>query len=321
MNVYDFDETIYNGDSTKDFLKFLIKKNKKALIYLPNIGFSFTKYILSLNSKENVKESVYQIFSLFDDINKEVIEFWDINQNKIKPFYLKQMKNDDLIISASPQFLLEELCTRLNVNIIASLVDVKTGKCLSKNCYGDNKVVRFKLLFPNDKINVFYSDSFSDQPIADISEKSFIVKKDDIYPWNEYEESKKDKIIKMFFSKDFIMFLIIGVINTFNGTFFALIFSSWVNENFAFVIGYLISLSIGYLLNSIIIFKNKLNIKKFIKYCISYIPNFIVQYIVVYILFNVLGWYKLFAYATAAIIGIPITFLLLKLFAFSKKED
>ena len=29
MNVYDFDDTIYNGDSSLDFVLFCFKKNKK----------------------------------------------------------------------------------------------------------------------------------------------------------------------------------------------------------------------------------------------------------------------------------------------------
>ena len=35
MNVYDFDKTIYNGDSTLDFYIFSIKKNLLLLRYFP----------------------------------------------------------------------------------------------------------------------------------------------------------------------------------------------------------------------------------------------------------------------------------------------
>ena len=38
MNVFDFDETIYRGDSTRDFVIFCMKRHKKALLYLPYIG-------------------------------------------------------------------------------------------------------------------------------------------------------------------------------------------------------------------------------------------------------------------------------------------
>ena len=35
MNVYDFDGTIYDGDSTLDFWYFCLKKHPQILLYLP----------------------------------------------------------------------------------------------------------------------------------------------------------------------------------------------------------------------------------------------------------------------------------------------
>lgn len=125
-----------------------------------------------------------------------------------------------------------------------------------------------------------------------------------------------NKIKNIFINKEFILFIIIGVINTFNGIVFSFIYSSLLNENLAFVLGYISGLIVSYILNSYITFKEKLSITKFLKFGISYIPNFIIQNIVVIITFNILGLHKLIAYCLAAIIGIPVTFALLKLFAF-----
>lgn len=127
------------------------------------------------------------------------------------------------------------------------------------------------------------------------------------------------KLIDFFCTKEFFLFIIIGVINTFNGTLFSYVYSSFLNENIAFVFGYISGLIISYILNSLITFKDKLNCSKFIKFAISYIPNFIVQNIVVLVVFNMLGLHKLIAYALAAIIGVPITFIFMKVFAFKRK--
>ena len=35
MNVFDFDGTIYSGDSTIDFYFFALKRNVKLLLFLP----------------------------------------------------------------------------------------------------------------------------------------------------------------------------------------------------------------------------------------------------------------------------------------------
>ncbi|MDU2992962.1 MAG: GtrA family protein [Clostridium sp.] len=133
-------------------------------------------------------------------------------------------------------------------------------------------------------------------------------------------ESLINRIKEVFFSKQFIMFVFIGVINTFNGVIFSYIYSSFLNENIAFIFGYISGLVISYILNSYVTFKEKLEFNKFIKFTISYIPNFIIQNIVVFIVFNMMGLHKLIAYGLAAVIGVPITFVFMKFFAFKKNK-
>lgn len=133
-------------------------------------------------------------------------------------------------------------------------------------------------------------------------------------------ESLINKIKEVFFSKQFIMFVFIGVINTFNGVIFSYIYSSFFNENVAFIFGYISGLVISYILNSYVTFKEKLEFNKFIKFAVSYIPNFIIQNIVVFIVFNMMGLHKLIAYGLAAVIGVPITFVFMKFFAFKKNK-
>lgn len=134
----------------------------------------------------------------------------------------------------------------------------------------------------------------------------------------------KDLILKtrnIFFTKQFIIFLLIGIINTFNGSFFSYLFSLVLESSIAFGFGYVVGLTISYILNSLITFKEKLDIKKFIKFFISSMPNFIIQYIVVLIVINILHMQDIIAYVLAALIGVPVTFILMKFFTFKKKAD
>ena len=129
----------------------------------------------------------------------------------------------------------------------------------------------------------------------------------------------KSKLISLFFDPSFILFLVVGVFNTFNGVVFSYLYSIVIpNANLAFIVGYVTSLTISYLLNSKISFKEELSFPKYIKFCISYIPNFLIQNAVVILLFNILNWPKLIAYCLAAVIGIPVTYLFIKVFAFKK---
>lgn len=126
------------------------------------------------------------------------------------------------------------------------------------------------------------------------------------------------KIKSTFLDKKFILFGLIGIINTFNGVVFSYLYSLFFNGNLSFILGYILSLMIAYVLNSFITFKENLSFVRFIKFLVSYIPNFIIQNIVVILIFNILGFHRLIAYILAAIIGIPVTFFLLKFFAFKE---
>ena len=41
MNIYDFDETIYDSDSTKDFYFYCLKKYPKILLSVPIMAWTF----------------------------------------------------------------------------------------------------------------------------------------------------------------------------------------------------------------------------------------------------------------------------------------
>lgn len=130
----------------------------------------------------------------------------------------------------------------------------------------------------------------------------------------------KKKALKDFFSLQFLTYAIVGTVNTVNGIILALIYSNFFDENLSFIFGYITGLLFSYILNSIVTFKQSLSFKKLIKYVISYIPNFLIQNIAVVVFYNILGWYKLIAYSLAAVVAVPITFLLMKYFTFGNKD-
>ncbi len=184
MNVYDFDRTIYNGDSTVDFYFFCLKRHKKILLLLPSLFFAFLRfYCFKIGDKTQFKEKMYR-FLKYCDIDRDLDDFWTIHDKKIKKWYLNQQKNDDVIISASPEFLLCPLEKSFNFNVIGSKVDKFNGKYSGTNCYYEEKVVRFKEAYPKGTIDGFYSDHYSDEPLALVAKKAYIVDGDSIYDWD-----------------------------------------------------------------------------------------------------------------------------------------
>lgn len=188
VNVYDFDKTIFDGDSTQKFYLYLLKKQPKIALYLPKQFVYFIPFCLGKMEKTKFKEKFYSCFNVVKDIDKEVENFWDINIKGIKSWYYEKQEDTDIIISASPEFLLAPICKRLGIkSLIASKVDKYTGKYKGLNCYGEEKVKRLNKEIPNTIIREFYSDSFSDEPLAELAKKSYIVARDSLYPWWEYK--------------------------------------------------------------------------------------------------------------------------------------
>lgn len=136
------------------------------------------------------------------------------------------------------------------------------------------------------------------------------------------------KFISIFFNKQFILFAVIGLVNTINTTLFSTLYSKILpnievipDANLAFMLGYITSLAIAYPLNSFFTFKEKLSLKKFRRFIISYIPNFLIQNVVFVMIYRFIDIPENLSFFVAAIIGVPVTFLILKFFAFKNKKS
>ncbi|MBE7020818.1 MAG: hypothetical protein E7411_05245 [Ruminococcaceae bacterium] len=185
MNVYDFDNTIYKGDSTRDFYFYSLKKFPLIIRFLPYQGYWFLKFILGIVNKTQFKEKFYIFFKGIKDIDSHIVSFWKEHKRNLKSWYFDIQAENDMIISASPEFLLKPICQSIGIKSLeASRVDKYTGKYDGLNCYGEEKVVRFKAIC-NERIENFYSDSYSDSPLAEISENAYLVKGDRIVKWKE----------------------------------------------------------------------------------------------------------------------------------------
>ncbi|MBD5440309.1 MAG: HAD-IB family phosphatase [Treponema sp.] len=186
MNIYDFDGTIYDGDSSIDFFLFCAKRKPIIFLLVPRIFAAFAIRLVRKANTETVKSTFFSFVRMIPDIDLFVSEFWKTHSKKIMGWYLAQKKSDDVIISASPEFLLEKIGDELGVRVIASRVCKKSGALLGKNCRGEEKVVRFHEEFGTDcTIENFYSDSKSDFPLARLAQNAWLCERGKITPWNK----------------------------------------------------------------------------------------------------------------------------------------
>jgi len=183
MNVYDFDKTIYDGDSTTDFSLFVLSRRPWMFYHLFAVAYSAAYSAVTKDNKEYFKKVLYRYLKHVDDIDKEVELFWNRNEKKIKSWYLEQRKDDDVVASASSYFLLNPLAKKYGFNLIASDVDKKTGKLLSLNNECEIKAKTFLKKYPNAIVDEFYSDSDHDLALAKLAIKAYKVKGNKITEW------------------------------------------------------------------------------------------------------------------------------------------
>lgn len=182
MNAYDFDNTILRGDSTRLFYVYCLARTPRMLLRLPALAVS-AAFVLA-RDKRRFKQGMFAFLNDLDGAERMVDAFWHKHKRRVKRFYLDARRPDDVIASASPEFLLRPLLEQLGVtNLIASQVDSRTGLYAGENCYGHEKLRRFRERFGDAEIDEFYSDSLSDAPLAGIARKAYIVKGERVLPW------------------------------------------------------------------------------------------------------------------------------------------
>ena len=183
VNVYDWDKTIFPVDSTAAFYRWCVRAFPKVLLAAPKPILMLPGYFTKKYSKTRVKEQFYGFLKYVPDIDNAVVAFWDEYFPRVNRWYLDHMQPDDIIISASPEFLIGEPAKRLGLRLLASRVDKHTGETEGENCHGEEKVRRLHEAFPDVEIAEFYSDSQSDAPLARIADTAFLVKGQELLPW------------------------------------------------------------------------------------------------------------------------------------------
>ena len=185
MNVFDFDKTIINYDSEYLFIPFVYRRYPRLFFkFLPKTVVGAFGYVKNRHA-EQLKEALFSCLPYIPDIDGLLEQFWDENEWRVEDYYKKIRRYDDLVISASPEFLIKPMCNRLYVEFLGTPMSVSTGNIQGINCHGEEKVRRFRELYPYEEVDEFYSDSLSDTPMAKIAKKAFLIVNHEPVPWPE----------------------------------------------------------------------------------------------------------------------------------------
>lgn len=203
LALFDVDYTITKKETLMELFKYVIKEDKRNLIYLPRAIYSGFMYVIGVFDEKKVKEAFLKFLegSKKNDIEKLVKRFYENRLSKIlyedSIKMMKKLKDegyDIYLISASPEFYLMELYAIPEVDRIIGTRfefedDTFNRKMCGLNCKGEEKVRRLKEVLEEENIEVdfensyMFSDSLSDKPLLDLVGKPYLInykKKNDI---------------------------------------------------------------------------------------------------------------------------------------------
>ncbi len=192
-DIYDFDKTIVPFDSGSKFVLFCVIHYPWCIITAPVILAGLVLSLCKIISFTSFKKVCFMFVPMIP-LKKAVKKFWDKYEKTVHPWFYRKNRYR-IIISASPDFLLEDIAKRLEFDeLICSRHNAKTGSIIQNNCSKEEKVRRLYELHSKDDIKVIdvYSDSLKfDKPIFSLANgQCYNIVKGEKVPFN-YDEVYK----------------------------------------------------------------------------------------------------------------------------------
>lgn len=175
--IYDFDKTIYSKETSMAFMFFFLKRHR---FLIPKFILNLTIILFNIKDLKKVKNIFFSIFKGMD-IENDINLFWEKEIKNIYPYFFEEIKENRkdadllILISASPDFLLEPIYKKLGFDILIS-TKYSNFTLIGKNCKKDEKLKRLNELGSFDVL-CFYSDSLSDLPLFNIAKKKISINK------------------------------------------------------------------------------------------------------------------------------------------------
>ena len=183
--VFDFDGTLTCKDSFVEFIRFACGQRAFFLGFL-RYAHILVLMLLHLYSNDKAKELVFSHFfkgMSIDDFNTLCQKFALSHSYILRPEGIKTLRQAEedgaevLIISASVDNWVSQFFP--SVRVLGTQIEVNdgyvTGRFLSNNCFGKEKVNRLLALYPNrsDYHLTAYGDSRGDKEMLAFADESY----------------------------------------------------------------------------------------------------------------------------------------------------
>ena len=181
IDVYDFDHTLFRGDTYTVFLLYLFRRRPwlAPLSVFTLLGLLLMALIpWDMRPGKTVAFLPLRLARAW----RYAGDFWAEMQaqGRIAPWF-RPAENDvpTVVCTATPRFLVEPLFTgRLAIHtLIATELDPRTLRFTGRNNRGPEKVRRLRALFPGARVRIAASDSLRhDKPLLRLARQPMLVK-------------------------------------------------------------------------------------------------------------------------------------------------
>lgn len=131
-------------------------------------------------------------------------------------------------------------------------------------------------------------------------------------------ESGRPTLLTKLLNKEFLKFVVSGGINTLTTYLMYLLLLLFLNYSLSYTVSYVSGIFLSYYLNTVFVFKEKMSIKKFLKFPIVYLIQYFINLLMLYILVEHLHLSTKIVPLIVVVVTIPVTFVLSKLIIKSK---
>ncbi|WP_420916814.1 GtrA family protein [Paenibacillus thiaminolyticus] len=110
--------------------------------------------------------------------------------------------------------------------------------------------------------------------------------------------------------RELLGFVVVGLLNTTLTYLMYLFFLNYTQYSIAYTVSFIIGIIFSYFINTIFVFRVKINIKKLFQFPVVYIVQYLINLLLTFIYVNYLGIDANFALLLSLIITIPLTFIM-----------
>ena len=188
MVFFDFDGTITTSDSFIKFIRFVVG-DIRFILGMTVLSPMLVAYKLRLIPNYTAKQAVLSYFfkgmseaqfqTAARDYSLENIDAILRPKAMAKIAWHKEQEHKIVVVSASIESWLKPWCNQHGLDLIATKLEIKegivTGKLLTKNCYGMEKVRRVKERYNLDDYDHIYAygDSRGDKELLELADEGF----------------------------------------------------------------------------------------------------------------------------------------------------